>query len=178
MTSTIADEAEHEEVIKNSRFISLAFRADSEDDFRARLEEIRSRYPGANHYVYAYHIRDAEGRYIVRFSDDGEPHNSAGKPVLAPLQGRELLNAAVVVIRYFGGVKLGVGGLVRAYGGGASAVLDKAGAKPLTRLESGALQVGYEAQAEAELRLKGQGAVVVRREYGEKVTLHYEKEIP
>ena len=54
----------------------------------------------------------------------------------------------------------------------------KAGAKPLTRLESGAVQVGYEAQAEAELRLKGEGAVVVRRGYGEKVTLHYEKEIP
>ncbi|MBP7868303.1 MAG: YigZ family protein [Acidobacteria bacterium] len=174
---TLARDSQTEALIQKSRFVSLAFRADSEDAFRRQLEEIRRRFPGANHYVFAYVIREADGRQCIRFSDDGEPHNSAGRPVLAPIQGRDLTNAAVVVVRYFGGIKLGVGGLVRAYGGGASSALDVAGIRPLTRRESGSLVLDYAALPEAERRLKAEGAEIVRKEFGEKVTLFFEKEI-
>lgn len=173
---TLARDSETETLIHKSRFISLAFRADSEDEFHRRLEAIRGRFPGANHYVWAYVIREADGRLCIRFSDDGEPKSSAGKPVLAPIQGRDLTNAAVVVVRYFGGIKLGVGGLVRAYGGGASAALDEAGARPLTHRECGSLVLDYAALPDAERRLKAEGAEIVRKEFGEKVTLFFEKE--
>lgn len=109
--------------IKGSRFIGFA--TPISDDAAAMLfiETIKSRYPDARHWCWAYQLREQKR---TRFSDDGEPNGSAGKPILAPIVGRELLDCLVVVVRYFGGVKLGVGGLVRAYSQAANAVLDAA----------------------------------------------------
>ncbi|MBN2433368.1 MAG: YigZ family protein [Acidobacteria bacterium] len=174
---TIRTDAMYEETVRHSRFIGLALRVGSEDDFRRRLEDIRRDYPHATHYVYAYILRAADGRLCVRFSDDGEPRHSAGKPVLAPLQGRELMNAAVVVVRYFGGVKLGVGGLVRAYGGVAAKVLDAAGRTPLTRRQRHQTTVAYKDQPAVEQQLAAAGATIIHREFGADVTIHYETDI-
>jgi uncharacterized YigZ family protein len=175
--NTIAREAVHEETIRRSRFIGLALRVASEEEFRRRLDGLRAEYPGATHYVYAYSLRESDGRLCVRFSDDGEPRNSAGKPVLAPLQGRELMNTAVVVVRYFGGTKLGVGGLVRAYGGVAARALDEAGVRPLTRTERHLARVAYKDQQALEQKLSAAGATIVDREFGAEVIIHYETEI-
>lgn len=109
--------------IKGSRFIGIATAIDSDAAAMTLVADIKSRYPDARHWCWAYQLREQKR---TRFSDDGEPNGSAGKPILAPIVGRELLDSMVIVVRYFGGVKLGVGGLVRAYSQAANAVLDNA----------------------------------------------------
>ncbi len=113
---TLAKQHRHEEEIKRSRFIAVAQRADSPEEAMERVEAMSD--PEANHNCWAYKVGD---RY--RFSDDGEPGGSAGRPILAAIEGQGIDCVAVVVIRFFGGTKLGVGGLVRAYGGTAAECL-------------------------------------------------------
>lgn len=109
--------------IKGSRFIGIAAAINSDEAAMALVTDIKSHYPDARHWCWAYQLREQKR---TRFSDDGEPNGSAGKPILAPIVGRELLDSMVIVVRYFGGVKLGVGGLVRAYSQAANAALDEA----------------------------------------------------
>jgi len=104
-----------EKVIEKSRFITTSRHVDGEDGARAFIEEIRSKYKDATHNCYAY-IPDIQGNF-PRFSDDGEPQGTAGMPMLEVIKNKRLVQTAVVVTRYFGGVKLGAGGLVRAYSG-------------------------------------------------------------
>jgi uncharacterized YigZ family protein len=105
-----------EQEVKKSRFIARAARAGSVDEAQAFLESVRE--PKATHNCWAYKI-GAE----YRFSDDGEPGGTAGQPILHAIEGQGLDHVVVVVIRYFGGIKLGAGGLVRAYGGAAAECL-------------------------------------------------------
>ncbi|MBE6733595.1 MAG: YigZ family protein [Ruminococcaceae bacterium] len=105
---------------KKSRFIATLSPCTTEEEATAILAEIKSKYWDARHNVYAYILRSG----TVRFSDDGEPHGTAGKPVLDVLAGSGLTDVIVVVTRYFGGILLGTGGLVRAYSGAAKLVTD------------------------------------------------------
>ena len=98
---------------RRSRFIGHIFLTETEEEALARLKQMREQYWDATHNVYAYIIRDG----ATRFSDDGEPGGTAGMPVLQVLQREELYNVTCVVTRYFGGILLGTGGLVRAYQG-------------------------------------------------------------
>ncbi len=107
--------------IKGSRFIGIASPVDSDAAAMILLADIKSRYSDARHWCWAYQLCHQQCR---RFNDDGEPSGSAGKPILAPIVGRKLMDTLVVVVRYFGGVKLGIGGLVRAYSQATNAVLD------------------------------------------------------
>ena len=109
--------------IKGSRFYVNAAPVSSEYEAKQVLEAASRQFPHARHHCWALTLRSPS---IARPNDDGEPSGSAGKPILAQLQGRDLLNTIVVVSRFFGGTKLGVGGLVRAYGGAAGAALDTA----------------------------------------------------
>ena len=106
---TIKNNTINEIIIKNSRFICLLIKINSVD-INDILDKIKSDYPKATHYCYAYLYND-----IQRFNDDGEPGGTAGMPILNVLLKEELSNVLCVVIRYFGGIKLGAGGLVRAY---------------------------------------------------------------
>lgn len=106
---TIKNNTINEIIIKNSRFICLLIKINSVD-INNILDKIKSDYPKATHYCYAYLYND-----IQRFNDDGEPGGTAGMPMLNVLLKEELSNVLCVVIRYFGGIKLGAGGLVRAY---------------------------------------------------------------
>ncbi|MCI8460102.1 MAG: YigZ family protein [Bacilli bacterium] len=106
---TIGENVSNEIVIKNSRFIALFYKISSVD-IEKFLDEVKELYPKATHYCYAYIYND-----IKRFSDDGEPGGTAGMPILNVLEKEELNNTLCVVVRYFGGIKLGAGGLVRAY---------------------------------------------------------------
>lgn len=108
---------------KGSRFIVDATPVTSEAEARDFVVVVAADFPDASHHCWALRISSPA---IDRASDDGEPSGSAGRPILAQLVGRELVDTAVVVTRYFGGTKLGVGGLVRAYGGAAGAALDRA----------------------------------------------------
>lgn len=104
--------AETEYVEKRSRFIATLMPCDTEEEALKFIDEMRSKYWDARHNCFAYVVE--KGR-MSRFSDDGEPHGTAGKPMLDVLAGSGLVNVAVVVTRYFGGILLGTGGLVRAY---------------------------------------------------------------
>lgn len=127
---TLSEAIEFEiEPIKHSRFIAHAQAVNSDETAMAFIESIKVRYPDGRHHCWAYQLRES-GR--VRFSDDGEPGGSAGRPMLSQLQGREVFDIVVVVVRYFGGTKLGVGGLMRAYGGAVAQLLDRAELKTVT----------------------------------------------
>ncbi len=104
-----------EKIIEKSRFITHSEHVENEEQAKAFIAEISRRYSDATHNCYAY-IAD-EGTSLMRFSDDGEPQGTAGMPILEVLKNRKLAYTAVVVTRYFGGIKLGAGGLVRAYSG-------------------------------------------------------------
>ncbi len=99
---------------KKSRFIGEAVKALSPEEARSRIRELREQHPRARHVAWAY-VLGHDGA-LVGLSDDGEPHGTAGRPILDPIQGAGLTETLVTVVRYFGGVKLGTGGLVSAYG--------------------------------------------------------------
>ncbi|MCL1077849.1 YigZ family protein [Parashewanella spongiae] len=107
-----------EEEIKKSRFITVLFPCQSESDLKLALTNLRTGYPDARHYCYAFVAGQPDDTVHCGSTDDGEPSGSAGRPMLSVLQGSNIGEIGVVVIRYFGGTKLGVGGLVRAYSGG------------------------------------------------------------
>lgn len=116
---TIGAAAELRTNIKGSWFISYCMRTPTVAEAMAFIQSIRAKHADATHNCWAYRISPNE----YRFSDDGEPGGTAGQPILQTLIGANLTQVSVVVTRYYGGVKLGAGGLVRAYGGGAAAVL-------------------------------------------------------
>ncbi len=126
MTSYLvpAGKGEAEYIEKRSRFIARVFPAESEAEALACLEAVRKKHYDARHNVFAYAIRDGN---IVRCSDDGEPQGSSGQPTLKVFTAQEMQNFCCVVTRYFGGILLGTGGLVRAYSTAAKMALEDAG---------------------------------------------------
>ena len=111
--------------VKGSRFAAVAIAVAADGEARAHVDRLRRRDHDATHHCSAYRI-GPPGDVRERFDDDGEPSSTAGKPILAAIEGREIHDALVVVTRWFGGTKLGAGGLVRAYGGCAGETLDRA----------------------------------------------------
>lgn len=116
----------HEIEIKKSRFIALIVPIYHVDDVKKKLEQVKKDYPGATHYCYAYILLQEK-----RCSDDGEPSKTAGQPILNVLEKQQLSYVLAIVIRYFGGIKLGAGGLVRAYTNAVIQVLEKAHIYPM-----------------------------------------------
>ena len=120
---TIQKEAFGEFVERHSKFISYAKPVETEDDAISFINKIKTKHWDAKHNVYAYSLLKGS---IMRYSDDGEPHGTAGVPVLDILKKNEVTNIVIVVTRYFGGILLGTGGLVRAYSNAAKLALDSA----------------------------------------------------
>lgn len=116
----------HEIEIKKSKFIALIVPIYHVDDVKKKLEQVKKDYPGATHYCYAYILLQEK-----RCSDDGEPSKTAGQPILNVLEKQQLSYVLAIVIRYFGGIKLGAGGLVRAYTNAVIQVLEKAHIYPM-----------------------------------------------
>ena len=126
MSRTLTGPVTHETVVKRSRFIAHAAPASNEDQARAFLERIGD--PEATHNCWAFKAGDQ-----YRFDDDGEPGGTAGRPILQAIEGRDMDQVVVVVTRHFGGIKLGTGGLVRAYGGTAAEALRTAPSRAMIR---------------------------------------------
>ncbi|MBU1698643.1 MAG: IMPACT family protein [Candidatus Eisenbacteria bacterium] len=124
---TLAGEGFSQNLIKGSRFCGMAAPITDPSDLEAMIARARADWPQANHHTYAYRLRDASGQILYRSSDDGEPGGTAGRPIYTILDSQELTGAGIVVSRIFGGVKLGTGGLVRAYGGTARDAVQNAG---------------------------------------------------
>lgn len=160
----------HEWEIKRSRFITLIRRVRSEHEAREFIAETRHRYPDARHHCSAYILHVERANPVERSSDDGEPAGTAGKPMLDMLRGSGMLDLAVVVVRYFGGIKLGAGGLVHAYSNSVGEALPLV--KRVTRAERELHTVEFPhsdaGRWGAELRARG--ADVVEIDYGAVVT--------
>ena len=113
-----------EDSIKKSRFVSLIFPCINDQVVLHQLKKLQAEHPHANHIAFAYRIKTNEG-ISYRFYDAGEPTGTAGKPIFQYIEGKNIINVLIVVIRYFGGVKLGAGGLNRAYGHMAKEVIER-----------------------------------------------------
>lgn len=109
---------------KNSKFIGFAYPIQSEDDVKIYLDELKKEHFSARHWCYAYQLGTETTRF--RANDDGEPSNSAGMPIYGQIQSFEVTNILIIVVRYFGGIKLGVGGLISAYKTAAQMTLEEA----------------------------------------------------
>lgn len=156
----------HEFEIKRSRFITWVDRATTEDEARSLITRARETYPDARHHCSAFIVHMDGATPVERSSDDGEPSGTAGKPMLEVLKGSDMLDIAAVVIRYFGGVKLGTGGLVSAYTAAVSEALEKTprvtrAMKDLVTVDLPHADAG---RVEAELRVRG--VDVIGMDYG------------
>ncbi|MBG5949352.1 IMPACT family protein [Proteus terrae] len=118
-----AETVEFSEEIKKSRFITFIAHTEGIDAAKAYIQSIKEQFPDARHHCWAFVAGRPDDSQQLGFSDDGEPTGTAGKPILAPLLGSEMGEVTAVVVRYFGGIKLGTGGLVRAYGSGVQQAL-------------------------------------------------------
>lgn len=157
--------------IRRSRFITWLARADDEAAARALVDEARHTFPDARHHCSAFVVRVPGANLVERSSDDGEPAGTAGMPMLEVLRGSGLVDVAAVVVRYFGGVKLGTGGLVRAYSDAVRSALDVAPVvvQRESRLHEVALPHADAGRVESELRALG--FLVDDVTYAEHVTL-------
>jgi len=120
---TIVETGVAEQTINKSKFLAWVANCQTEQEVGAFLRAIASKNQNAHHLAYAFRLKTADG-IVPRFSDAGEPSGTAGMPILQMLEGRDLVNVAVGVIRYYGGINLGKGGLVRAYGGTAKMAIE------------------------------------------------------
>ena len=158
---------EDEFIEKKSRFIGRIWPVESEEEALARIQEMKKRHYDATHNCWAYILRDGP----VRFSDDGEPGGTAGMPMLQVLQREELYNVVCVVTRYFGGILLGAGGLVRAYTKGAKIAVDAAG-KSMKRVWTAFyVPCPYPYYERVKLLIASFGGVVRKTDFGAEVEL-------
>jgi len=148
---TLAGEARIEVEIKRSRFVAHVGRVDTEEDTLRFFESVADL--SATHNCWAWRI---DQRY--RFNDDGEPASSAGRPILSAIEGKGLDHAMVVVTRYFGGIKLGVGGLIRAYSGSAARCIDRAGIDEIQPLVRCCIDAGFDHTGQLYAVLEACGA--------------------
>lgn len=155
--------------IKHSRFLAVLRRVDSDTAALAFVDEQRRLYPDARHHCWAFVVGDEPAHRAERSSDDGEPGGTAGVPMLQVLHHRDLVNVAVVVTRWFGGIKLGAGGLVRAYSGAVAVAVDAATLVRRERREVFTLAVGHGDAGRVESELRGRGVSVLDVSYTERV---------
>lgn len=156
---------------RKSRFIARAGRVASREEAMSFLQAARDRYPDARHHCWAYLVGDPETAASAAMNDDGEPSGTAGKPILNVIQHKGIGDVMVVVARYFGGVKLGAGGLVRAYAGATEAVLSELPVAARVPLETVRMDMDF-AHEQAVRHWAGEhGAEVLDVDYGEGVTV-------
>ncbi|MEW2085818.1 YigZ family protein [Streptomyces sp. NPDC005283] len=166
---TVAREGVHETEVNRSRFICALAPAATEEEAQAFVARIRKEHPAATHNCFAYVIgADAA---VQKASDDGEPGGTAGVPMLQMLLRREVRYVVAVVTRYYGGVKLGAGGLIRAYGGAVGEALDALGTLTRQRFRLATVTVDHQRAGKLENDLRATGRDVREVRYAESVTV-------
>ncbi|MBX7242289.1 MAG: YigZ family protein [Bacteroidia bacterium] len=168
----ITDESQGLFKDKGSKFYAFAFPVKSREEAEICLSGIKKKYHDARHYCYAFRI--GELGELSFASDDGEPAHSAGDPILGQIRSRELTNTLVVVIRYFGGVLLGVRGLIEAYKNAAAEALDLAAKKEIIAFYSFRLIFPYEKTQEVNRIMHPFRAKVISAEYNENCKITYQ----
>lgn len=157
--------------VKHSRFLAAVRRVDTADAALAFVDEQRRLYPDARHHCWAFVVGDDPSARAERSSDDGEPGGTAGIPMLQVLHHRDLVNVAVVITRWFGGIKLGAGGLVRAYSGAVATALDEAPLVERRQQEKFTLAIDHGEAGRVEAELRGRGVAVLDVAYADQVVL-------
>ncbi len=170
--SSVRGESYAEYVIKKSKFIARAVHITTEEEAQAYLRDGKNQYWDARHNCYAYQL--GENFEKQKSSDDGEPSGTAGKPILEVLKNKKLTNTLIVVTRYFGGIKLGTGGLIRAYGTAAVAALDNAIIEDYIDCRILYLQTDYSFLSATERLLPDFKAVITKRDFADFVSLTVE----
>ena len=165
---TLVRAAQAEFVVNKSRFIGHGRPCETEEEALAFLAEMRAKYRDATHNCYAYIIGANMG--VMRYSDDGEPGGTAGMPIIEVMKARGVTNAAVVVTRYFGGILLGAGGLVRAYSQGAAAALNACGVGVMHPTARYLMEIGYPQLNRMDFFLKDEPVQVEDRTFTDVIT--------
>ncbi|MBP3326634.1 MAG: YigZ family protein [Coprococcus sp.] len=161
--NTIVNSGQDEIVEKKSRFIGYAVPVKSEEEAYALIESIKKKHYDARHHCFAFAIGNENTLY--RFSDDGEPQGTAGKPILEVITGQNVVDICIVVTRYFGGTLLGTGGLVRAYTEAAKLALDDAGIKTMELVKVVKITTSYNDSGKIQYLLNSNNIHVENTEY-------------
>ncbi|MHA5112207.1 YigZ family protein [Oenococcus oeni] len=164
---TVRQNSTKELIIKKSRFIADIYPLKEEQEAKKIIENVRKKNPNANHVVFAYTV--GLNREIQRMSDNGEPVGTAGKPVLDAITKNNLINVLITVTRYFGGIKLGAGGLIRAYSQSASQTIENAQLATLVNYDRLQLIFDYSLIDKLKYFIEKQKAVVMETNYQTKV---------
>ncbi len=160
-------------IVSRSRFIATAGPATSVEEARAFIAALRAEMPDANHHVYAYCIGHGATTTLGQ-SDDGEPSGTSGRPALAVLRGSGFGDAVLVITRYFGGTKLGTGGLVKAYGDAAKAVLAALPREEKIARQTLTVALPYPSYEPVRRLLSGLAGTILEEAFGNEVTLRLE----
>jgi len=157
--------------IKKSKFITYITSYDKFKDMMSRLKE---EHPKARHFVYAYRYLNEFDQIVENSSDDGEPKGTSGRPTLSVLSGSLLINTAVIVVRYFGGTRLGTGGLVKAYSDAVNLVLKKSVSKDYVKLKYKKLFIDYSQLSQIEYLITTVDVKIIDKIFSEKICLKLE----
>ena len=152
---------------RGSKFLAYSYIVYNESEVKKHLNELKSKYPDATHHCYAYVI--GQGSEAQRANDDGEPSNSAGRPILRAILSKQLTNVLVVVVRYFGGTLLGIPGLIESYGASATMVLNESGKVEKMMEEQFLMTTDFQHEQEIHRILNQFQVRILKREYTEKV---------
>ncbi|GAA0484920.1 YigZ family protein [Salinibacillus aidingensis] len=167
---TIKQEGSHEIVIQKSRFIGYVKRTETEEEAQAFIQQIKKKHHDATHNCSAYMI--GERNQIQKAHDDGEPSGTAGVPMLEVLKKKDLKDTTVVVTRYFGGIKLGAGGLIRAYSNSTSEAIDHVGVVKRQLMKQMKVTADYTLLGKLENQLRSSDYLLETIDYLDKVTFH------
>ena len=171
MYTTIAAPTEARFEEKRSEFIAFLYPIGSREEALSHVDSLRERFPDARHHCWAYIVGAADQPQNAAFNDDGEPSGTAGKPMLHVLTQRGAGDCCAVVVRYFGGIKLGAGGLVRAYGQAVSQALDIAEWSTILPKEQIAVTCGYEDEPHIRHITEQHNGEIMEVSYSHQVTL-------
>ena len=157
--------------IKKSEFIAYAYPVTSREQAMFHVEQLREQYADARHFCWAYIIGDPDNTTSAGFDDDGEPSGTAGRPILNVLQHKSIGNVIVIVVRYFGGIKLGAGGLTRAYAGSAQAAVDEMILNPYVPMTQIQILAEFATEAQCRYMIEILGGHIDDVAYSKQVTL-------
>lgn len=157
---------------KGSRFLAFVFPVSSDVEIKAAIESLKKKYFDARHHCFAWMLGPEKKQF--RAFDDGEPNHSAGDPILGQIRSRDLTDVLVVVVRYFGGTKLGVGGLISAYKTAASEALDKAGS--IARYVTSKIKITYDYSSTPEIMkmVKDLDLIIIHQDFTERCFIELE----
>ncbi len=157
--------------IKKSEFIAYAYPVTSREQAMFHVEQLRVKYADARHHCWAYIIGDPNNTTSAGFDDDGEPNGTAGRPILNVLQHKSIGNVIIIVVRYFGGIKLGAGGLTRAYAGSAQAAVDEMILLPYVPMAQVQIIAEFATEAQCRYVVEDLGGHIDDVTYSKQVTL-------